>query len=70
MESCWEALPIGGRLVAAAYREESEAVLQAWYARVGGDLVRVAVEHAEKAGDGPGLDRPPRSVTIWSVNRW
>jgi precorrin-6B C5,15-methyltransferase / cobalt-precorrin-6B C5,C15-methyltransferase len=69
VESCWEALPIGGRLVAAAYRDDSEAVLAAWYARVGGDLVRVAVQHAEAAGDGPSWTEAS-PVTIWSVNRW
>ena len=69
VESCWEALPIGGRLVAVAYRPESEAVIQGWYARVGGDLVRVAVEHAEKGSDGPAFT-DPTWVTIWSVNRW
>jgi precorrin-6Y C5,15-methyltransferase (decarboxylating) len=69
LESCWAALPIGGRLVAAAYSEESEAVLAAWYARVGGDLVRVAVQHAESAGDGPAWTEAS-PVTIWSVNRW
>ena len=69
VDACWEALPIGGRLVAVAYREESEAVLAAWYARVGGDLVRVAVQHAEPAGADPAWV-PVSPVTIWSVNRW
>jgi precorrin-6Y C5,15-methyltransferase (decarboxylating) len=69
VESCWEALPIGGRLVAAAYREETEAVLAAWYARVGGDLVRVTVQHAGPAGADPTWLRGS-PVTIWSVNRW
>jgi precorrin-6Y C5,15-methyltransferase (decarboxylating) len=69
VESCWEALPIGGRLVAVAYREDSEGVLRSWYGRVGGELVRVGVQHAEAAGDGSAwTDDPP--VTIWSVNRW
>lgn len=69
VESCWEALPIGGRLVAVAYRGEAETVLRAWYGRVGGDLVRVAVEHAEKGADGPTWT-DASSVTKWSVNRW
>lgn len=69
VEACWEALPIHGRLVAAAYYEESEAVLEAWYSRVGGDLVRVAVQHAEPAGSDPAWI-PVSPVTIWSVNRW
>ena len=69
VESCWEALPIGGRLVAVAYREDAESVLRSWYGRVGGDLVRVAVEHAGKGDDGPTWT-DATSVTIWSVNRW
>jgi precorrin-6Y C5,15-methyltransferase (decarboxylating) len=69
IETCWESLPIGGRLVAAAYREETEAVLAAWYARVGGELVKVAVQHAEPAGSDPAWTPAP-PVTIWSVNRW
>ena len=69
VESCWEALPIGGRLVAVAYREDAESVLRSWYGRVGGDLVRVAVEHAGKGDDGPTWT-DAASVTIWSVNRW
>jgi precorrin-6Y C5,15-methyltransferase (decarboxylating) len=69
VETCWEALPIGGRLVATAYREESEAVLAAWYARVGGDLVKVGLQHAAAAGSDPAwMESSP--VTIWSVNRW
>jgi precorrin-6Y C5,15-methyltransferase (decarboxylating) len=69
VESCWEALPIGGRLVAVAYREETETVLRSWYGRVGGELVRVAVAHAEKGDEGPAWT-DDTLVTIWSVNRW
>jgi precorrin-6Y C5,15-methyltransferase (decarboxylating) len=69
VEACWEALPIGGRLVAAAYREDAVAVLHSWYDRVGGDLVRVAVEHAEKGDGGPAWTEAT-IVTMWSVNRW
>lgn len=69
VESCWEVLPIGGRLVAAAHDEDAQSVLRSWYARVGGDLVRVVVEHAEKGSDGPSWT-DAATVTIWSVNRW
>jgi precorrin-6B C5,15-methyltransferase / cobalt-precorrin-6B C5,C15-methyltransferase len=77
VESCWEALPIGGRLVAAAALPESEAVLAAWHARVGGDLVRLSVQKAVPAGapeeETAGSVRewePAVPVTIWSVVRW
>jgi precorrin-6Y C5,15-methyltransferase (decarboxylating) len=69
VETCWEALPIGGRLVATADREETEAVLRGWFGRVGGELARVAVEHAEPGAEGPAWTGS-EAVAIWSVNRW
>lgn len=68
VEACWDALPSGGRLVANAVTVESEAVLAAWSARVGGDLVRVGVQHAEPVGRFTGW-RPAMPVTIWSVGK-
>ncbi|RBY84244.1 precorrin-6y C5,15-methyltransferase (decarboxylating) subunit CbiE [Blastococcus sp. TF02A-26] len=68
LDSCWEALPPGGRLVANAVTVESEAVLAAWHARVGGELVRIAVQRAEPVGTFTGW-RAAMPVTIWSVTR-
>jgi precorrin-6Y C5,15-methyltransferase (decarboxylating) len=68
LETCWEALPPGGRLVANAVTLESEAVLAAWHARVGGELVRVAVQRAEPVGTFTGW-KAAMPVTIWSVTR-
>ncbi|SOE02010.1 precorrin-6y C5,15-methyltransferase (decarboxylating) subunit CbiE [Blastococcus haudaquaticus] len=65
-EACWEALPSGGRLVANAVTVQSETVLAAWSAGVGGDLVRIGVQHAEPVGRFTGW-RPAMPVTIWSV---
>jgi precorrin-6Y C5,15-methyltransferase (decarboxylating) len=65
-EVCWDALPSGGRLVANAVTVESEAVLAEWFGRVGGDLVRIAVQHAEPVGRFTGW-KPAMPVTIWSV---
>jgi precorrin-6Y C5,15-methyltransferase (decarboxylating) len=67
-EACWDALPSGGRLVANAVTVESEAVLAAWFARVGGDLVRIGVQHAEPVGRFTGW-KPAMPVTIWSVTK-
>ena len=67
-EACWAALPPGGRLVANAVTVESEAVLAAWFARVGGDLVRIGVQHAEPVGRFTGW-KPAMPVTIWSVEK-
>jgi precorrin-6B C5,15-methyltransferase / cobalt-precorrin-6B C5,C15-methyltransferase len=66
LEACWAALPAGGRLVANAVTVESEAVLATWFAGVGGDLVRLAVQRAEPVGGFTGW-RSAMPVTIWSV---
>uniref|UniRef100_UPI000E30B00A precorrin-6Y C5,15-methyltransferase (decarboxylating) subunit CbiT n=1 Tax=Blastococcus litoris TaxID=2171622 RepID=UPI000E30B00A len=68
VDACWDALPSGGRLVANAVTVESEAVLAAWFARVGGDLVRIGVQHAEPVGRFTGW-KPAMPVTIWSVGK-
>jgi precorrin-6Y C5,15-methyltransferase (decarboxylating) len=66
VDTCLHALPIGGRLVANAVTLESEAALAAWYARLGGDLTRIAVSRASPVGGFTGL-RPMMPVTTWSV---
>jgi precorrin-6B C5,15-methyltransferase / cobalt-precorrin-6B C5,C15-methyltransferase len=66
LEACWAALPAGGRLVANAVTVESETVLATWFAGVGGDLVRLAVQRAEPVGGYTGW-RSAMPVTIWSV---
>ncbi|MEV8508121.1 precorrin-6y C5,15-methyltransferase (decarboxylating) subunit CbiE [Actinoplanes sp. NPDC051475] len=66
VEAAWEALPAGGRLVANAVTLESEAVLAAWYAKLGGELTRVAVNRASPVGGFTGW-RAMMPVTIWSV---
>lgn len=66
VEAAWEALSAGGRLVANAVTLESEAVLAAWYAKLGGELTRVAVNRASPVGGFTGW-RAMMPVTIWSV---
>ena len=68
LEACWTALRPGGRLVVNAVTVESEAVLSAWFARVGGDLVRTAVQRAEPVGGFTGW-KAAMPVTTWSVVR-
>jgi precorrin-6Y C5,15-methyltransferase (decarboxylating) len=68
LEACWAALPDGGRLVANAVTVESEAVLAGWFARVGGDLVRIGVQRAEPVGSFTGW-KPAMPVTMWSVRK-
>jgi precorrin-6B C5,15-methyltransferase / cobalt-precorrin-6B C5,C15-methyltransferase len=68
VDACWAALSVGGRLVANAVTVESEAVLAAWFARVGGELVRIGVQRAEPVGGFTGW-KPAMPVTIWSVGK-
>ena len=60
------ALRPGGRLVAHAVTIESERLLVDAHAAHGGDLTRIAVEHAEPLGRFTGW-RPARHVVQWSV---
>jgi precorrin-6Y C5,15-methyltransferase (decarboxylating) len=68
LDACLTALPAGGRLVANAVTLETEAVLAAAYAKLGGDLTRVAVNRAAPVGGFTGW-RAMMPVTIWSVSR-
>ncbi|WP_307831117.1 precorrin-6y C5,15-methyltransferase (decarboxylating) subunit CbiE [Nucisporomicrobium flavum] len=66
LDAAWDALAAGGRLVANAVTLESEAVIAAWYAKLGGELTRVAVNRASPVGGFTGW-RAMMPVTIWSV---
>ncbi|MCK1798425.1 precorrin-6y C5,15-methyltransferase (decarboxylating) subunit CbiE [Streptomyces sp. XM4193] len=68
LETCWRALPPGGRLVANAVTLESEALLARWYARHGGELIRLAVSHARPVGGFTGW-RQAMPVTQWAAVR-
>ncbi|SFR24704.1 precorrin-6Y C5,15-methyltransferase (decarboxylating) [Lentzea waywayandensis] len=68
MQACWDALASGGRLVVNAVTLESEAVVAQWYARLGGDLVRIAVNRGSSVGKFTGW-RPHMPVTTWSVTK-
>ncbi|GAA3075204.1 precorrin-6y C5,15-methyltransferase (decarboxylating) subunit CbiE [Streptosporangium carneum] len=66
VQSCWEALRPGGRLVANAVTVESEAALASWHGALGGDLVRLSVARAAPVGGFTGW-RSMMPVTIWTV---
>ena len=66
IEACWAALKPGGRLVANTVTLESEAVLLAKRAGLGGELVRISVERAEPVGPFHGW-RPLMPVTQWRI---
>ncbi|MCT9930803.1 precorrin-6y C5,15-methyltransferase (decarboxylating) subunit CbiE [Planotetraspora sp. A-T 1434] len=68
VEACWEALRPGGRLVVNAVTLESESVVAAWHGKVGGDLVRIAVDRAAPVG-GFTAWRPAMPVLVWTATR-
>ncbi|MFG3527204.1 precorrin-6y C5,15-methyltransferase (decarboxylating) subunit CbiE [Streptomyces sp. NPDC047917] len=68
LDTCWEALPPGGRLVANTVTLESEALLAGAHREHGGELVRLAVAHAVPVGGFTGW-RQAMPVTQWSVRK-
>ena len=66
IETCWNALPTGGRLVANAVTVEGEAALSASRTTLGGDLTRIAISRAEPLGGLSGW-RALAPVTQWAV---
>jgi precorrin-6Y C5,15-methyltransferase (decarboxylating) len=59
-----DALRGGGRLVVNAVTLDTEALLLARYARLGGELVRLALSRADQVGGTTGW-RPAMPVTQW-----
>ncbi|GAA4591137.1 precorrin-6Y C5,15-methyltransferase (decarboxylating) [Actinoplanes octamycinicus] len=68
LDRCLAALRPGGRLVANAVTVESEAVLAAAYAKMGGELTRLTVQRGSPVGGFTGW-RSFMPVTIWAVTR-
>ena len=66
LETCWDALRPGGRLVVHAVTLETEAVLVEWWKRHGGELTRLSVEQASAIGTFTGW-QALRPVVQWSI---
>ncbi len=66
LETCWQALRSGGRLVANAVTVESEQLIFQWQAQLGGNLTRIAIQRAEPVGKFLGW-KAMASVTQWVV---
>lgn len=62
LETCWQQLQPGGRMVANAVTLEGEQVLLKWQAANGGALTRIDIAHAAPIGAFQGW-RPLRPVT-------
>ncbi len=67
-DACWQALRPGGRIVVNAVTVESEAVLAELRARHGGDMLRLAVDHARSVGGFTGWQRQ-MPVTQWTTRK-
>jgi precorrin-6Y C5,15-methyltransferase (decarboxylating) len=65
IETCWQALRPGGRIVANAVVIETEAMLFAAAQKYGGTLTRLAVERLDNIGALHGF-RPAMTVTQWA----
>jgi precorrin-6Y C5,15-methyltransferase (decarboxylating) len=68
IEAALAALPSGGRLVANGVTLETETTLASWHQKLGGTLVRIAVQRAAPVGDFTGW-RPGMPVTQWSLRK-
>jgi precorrin-6Y C5,15-methyltransferase (decarboxylating) len=68
LETCWQALPLGGRLVANVTTLESEQAVFAARTRHGGELTRIEITRAAPIGRYTGW-RPAMPVTQWTATR-
>jgi precorrin-6B C5,15-methyltransferase / cobalt-precorrin-6B C5,C15-methyltransferase len=69
-EAAWSALKSGGRLVANAVSLQSEARLIAFFQRHGGELLRLEVARAGKAGSGGVFVwRPAAPIVQWRARK-
>ncbi|TMV87525.1 cobalamin biosynthesis bifunctional protein CbiET, partial [Thioclava sp. BHET1] len=68
LRALWAQLPIGTRLVANAVTLETEALLLAQHAQLGGQLLRIDIAQASPLGRMRGWT-PARPITQWSVTR-
>lgn len=65
VDACLAALPVGGRLVANGVTIETEVALARWHSELGGELIRLAVAHADSLGSFTTF-RPALPVTQWT----
>lgn len=65
VDSCVAALPAGGRLVIHGVTIETETLVASLHARLGGELLRLQVETADRIGRLRGWS-PARTVVAWA----
>ncbi|MBW4659231.1 MAG: precorrin-6y C5,15-methyltransferase (decarboxylating) subunit CbiE [Drouetiella hepatica Uher 2000/2452] len=66
LETCWNALKPGGRLVANVVTLEGERTLFEWHEKQGGEFIRIGIQRAEPVGKFLGW-RSLATVTQWTV---
>ena len=66
IQTCWDKLKPGGRLVSNVVTIEGEKELLCWQSENGGDLTRINISHVEKIGNFQGW-KEFRSVTQLAV---
>ena len=69
LETLWNVLKQGGRLVANGVSLETEAVLLAAYKRYGGEMTRIGIERADTISEQMSGWRPAMTVVQWSVTK-
>ncbi|MCW6052932.1 precorrin-6y C5,15-methyltransferase (decarboxylating) subunit CbiE [Lyngbya sp. CCAP 1446/10] len=66
LETCWNALGEGGRLVVNAVTVESELKVLQWHSLHGGELIRIGIQRAGAIGSFLGW-KPLAPITQWVV---
>ncbi|MEG3876908.1 precorrin-6y C5,15-methyltransferase (decarboxylating) subunit CbiE [Microcoleus sp. herbarium7] len=66
LETCWNALGEGGRLVVNAVTVESEFKVLQWHSLHGGELIRIGIQRLGAIGSFQGW-KPLAPVTQWAV---
>ncbi len=66
VETCWNVLGEGGRLVVNAVTVESEFKVLQWYDRCGGELIRIGIQRVGAIGSFLGW-KPLAPVTQWAI---
>jgi precorrin-6B C5,15-methyltransferase / cobalt-precorrin-6B C5,C15-methyltransferase len=66
LESCWDALGEGGRLVVNAVTVESELKVLQWHSLHGGELIRIGIQRLGAIGSFQGW-KPLAPITQWAV---
>lgn len=65
-ETCWQALPVGSRLVINAVTLESEQKVLQWHNQYRGSLTRISIERTKAIGSFSGW-QPLAPITQWVI---